>query len=120
MAVVVFVSMCVLALLNTIQRVSQKCLFKCIVAMVNRRTVKDSNGRCLGRMTLTLFDIILLFDKNTFQNDVLQKRICEDSYGLLLNTLMFCRDIIVSSEKYFSDCCTEGRVRLAMVFFSRL
>ena len=58
MAVVVFVSMGVLALLNTIQRVSQKCLFKCIVAMVNRRTVKDSNGSCLGRMTLTLFTII--------------------------------------------------------------
>ena len=71
--------------------------------MLNRRTEKDSNGHCLGRMTLRLFDIILLFDKNTFQNDVLQKRICEDSYGLLLNTLMFCRDIIVSSEKYFSD-----------------
>ena len=102
------------------ERVSQKrttCLLKYIVAMVNRRTVKDSNGRCLGRMTLTLFDIVLLFGKYTFQNDVLQKRICENSYGLLLNTLMFCRDYRVVGK---IDCCTEGRVKLAMVFFSRL
>ena len=39
---------------------------------------------------------------------------------ILLRTSISKHDVIVSSEKYFSDYCTEGRLRLAMVFFSRL
>ena len=124
-SVFVFVSICVLAaLLKTIlkefhkngQHVSLNALLKCWT---------DAQKRIAMDIVLVawLWGYLISFcclTKILFRIMCCKKRNCEDSYGLLLNTLMFCRDIIVSSEKYFSDWCTKGRVKLAMVFFSRL